>query len=227
VDAEGGRVTEHVVETATHGRYLLEGPADAATLVVGFHGYGETAEAQLERLRRLPGAAACALASVQSLHLFYTKANAVVGSWMTRLGREQAIADNARYVAAVIADARRRSPAVERVVYAGFSQGVAMAYRAAARTGRPDDRVLAIGGDLPPAAPRPPPGADPPPTRLPPVLVARGLADEWFTDAKLQRDLEALRARRVPVTSVVFEGGHEWPEPMFAAAGELLRETVR
>jgi predicted esterase len=221
VDAEGGRVTEHVVETATHGRYLLEGPADAATLVVGFHGYGETAEAQLERLRRLPGAAACALASVQSLHLFYTKANAVVGSWMTRLGREQAIADNARYVAAVIADARRRSPAVERVVYAGFSQGVAMAYRAAARTGRPDDRVLAIGGDLPPDV------AEDEATRLPPVLVARGLADEWFTDAKLQRDLEALRARRVPVTSVVFEGGHEWPEPMFAAAGELLRETVR
>jgi predicted esterase len=221
VDAEGGRVTEHVVETATHGRYLLEGPADAATLVVGFHGYGETAEAQLERLRRLPGAAACALASVQSLHLFYTKANAVVGSWMTRLGREQAIADNARYVAAVIADARRRSPAVERVVYAGFSQGVAMAYRAAARTGRPDDRVLAIGGDLPPDV------AEDEAARLPPVLVARGLADEWFTDAKLQRDLEALRARRVPVTSVVFEGGHEWPEPMFAAAGELLRETVR
>jgi predicted esterase len=221
VDAEGGGVTEHVVETVTHGRYLLEGPADAATLVVGFHGYGETAEAHLERLRRLPGASACALASVQSLHLFYTKANAVVGSWMTRLGREQAIADNSRYVAAVITDARSRCPAVERVVYAGFSQGVAMAYRAAARTGRPDDRVLAIGGDLPPDV------AEDEAARLPPVLVARGLADEWFTEAKLQRDLEALRARRVPVTSVVFAGGHEWPEPMFAAAGDLLREAVR
>ena len=55
-------MTEHVVETVTHGRYLLEGPPDAALLVAGFHGYGESAEAQLERLRRLPGASACALA---------------------------------------------------------------------------------------------------------------------------------------------------------------------
>ena len=214
-------MTEHVVETATHGRYLLEGPADATTLVAGFHGYGETAEVQMERLRRLPGASDCLLASVQSLHLFYTKANEVVGSWMTRLGREHAIADNARYVAAVVADVRRRCPAVDRVVYAGFSQGVAMAYRAAARAGHPGDGVLAIGGDLPPDV------ADDPTAHLPPVLLARGLGDEWFTDAKLQRDLETLRARRVPVESVVFEGGHEWPEPMFASASELLREPVR
>jgi predicted esterase len=220
VDALGGRVSAHFVETATHGRYLLEGPADSATLLAGFHGYGETAELQMERLRRLPGASACLLASVQSLHLFYTKANEVVGSWMTRLGREHAIADNARYVAAVVADVQRRCPSVDRVVYAGFSQGVAMAYRAAARAGRTGDGVLAIGGDLPPDV------ADDPTARLPPVLVARGLRDEWFTEAKLQRDLEALRARGVPVTSVVYEGGHAWPEPMFAAASGFLGERA-
>ena len=73
-------------------------------------------------------------------------------------------------------------------MYAGFSQGVAMAYRAAARAGHPGDGVLAIGGDLPPDV------ADDPTAHLPPVLVARGLGDEWFTEAKLQRDLEALRA---------------------------------
>jgi hypothetical protein len=73
-------VNAHFVETATHGRYLLEGPADAATLVAGFHGYGETAEVQMERLRLLPDASGCVLATVQSLHLFYTKVNVVVGS---------------------------------------------------------------------------------------------------------------------------------------------------
>ncbi|MET0552539.1 MAG: dienelactone hydrolase family protein [Vicinamibacteria bacterium] len=210
----------HFVETATHGRYLLEGPADAVTLLAGFHGYGETAEVQMERLRLLPGASACALAAVQSLHLFYTKANEVVGSWMTRLGREHAIEDNTRYAAAVVADVRRRHLSIERVVYAGFSQGVAMAYRAAARIGQPGDAVFAIGGDLPPDV------ADDPAARLPPVLVARGLRDEWFTDAKLERDLAALRGRGVPVTSVVFEGAHEWPEPIFAAAAEFLRERA-
>jgi predicted esterase len=214
-------VSEHVVEAVTHGRYLLDDAAAAATtLIVGFHGYGETAELQMERLRRLPGASGCALASARSLHLFYTKANEVVGSWMTRLGREHAIADNARYAATVVADAKHRCPAVARVVYAGFSQGVAMAYRAAARGGQAADAVISIGGDLPPDV------ADDPTAHLPPVLVARGERDEWFTDAKLQRDLEALRARRVAVVSVVFEGGHEWPEPMFGAATAFLRERA-
>lgn len=213
-------MSAHSVETATHGRYLLEGPEDAETLLAGFHGYGETAEVQLDRLRRLPDTSGCALASVQSLHLFYTKANAVVGSWMTRLEREHAIADNVRYVAAVVADVKRRYPRVARVLYAGFSQGVAMAYRAAARSELAASGVLAIGGDLPPDV------ADDPAAALPPVLVARGQGDQWFTDPKLQRDLDALRARRVPVTSVVFAGGHEWPEPMFAAAGVFLRERT-
>lgn len=213
-------MSAHLVQTPTHGRYLLEGPEDAVTLVAGFHGYGETAEVHLERLRRLPGAAACALASVQSLHLFYTKANEVVGSWMTRLEREQAIADNTRYVGAVLADVRLRRPSVGRVVYAGFSQGVAMAYRAAARFGRPGDGLLAIGGDLPPDV------ADDPSAALPPVVVARGHGDAWFTEAKLQRDLETLRARGVPVTSVVYEGAHAWPDPMFAAASALFAVSV-
>jgi hypothetical protein len=58
-------VSEHYVETTVRGRYLLEpGPADARTVLVGFHGYGERAEAQMERLRRFPGAERSALVSV-------------------------------------------------------------------------------------------------------------------------------------------------------------------
>ena len=43
-------MTEHTIETRTHGRYLVA-PAGApdAPLLVGFHGYSETAEEELER----------------------------------------------------------------------------------------------------------------------------------------------------------------------------------
>lgn len=205
------------VQTAVRGRYLIEpGPEGTGRLVVGFHGYGERAETHLERLKRLPGAGSSTLVSVQSLHLFYTKAGEVVGSWMTKLDREHAIADNVAYVAAVVADVKRAHPALGRPVYAGFSQGAAMAYRAAAHAGHPCAGLLVLGGDMPPDV------ADDPALSLPPVLAARGARDDWFTDAKLQRDVERLRECSVSVRSVVFEGGHEWPDPLFAAASEYL-----
>jgi predicted esterase len=210
-------VSVRYVETTVRGRYLVEpGPADARALFVGFHGYGETAERQMERLQHLPGAARAVLVSVQSLHLFYTKGGEVVGSWMTRLEREHAIADNVAYVAAVVAEVKRAHPSLGRPVYVGFSQGASMAYRAAAHAGHPCAGVLVLGGDMPPDV------ADDPAATLPPVLAARGARDDWFTDAKLERDVERLRARGVSVRSVVFEGGHEWPEPLFSAASEYL-----
>jgi predicted esterase len=211
-------MSERFVETTIHGRYLLEpGAPAAARILVGFHGYGERAEMQMERLRRFPGADRSILVSVQSLHLFYTKAGEVVGSWMTRLAREQAIRDNVAYVGAVVADVKRAHPDARGLVYLGFSQGASMAYRAAAHGGHASDALFVIGGDVPPDV------ADDPSARLPPVLLARGVRDEWFTDAKLAKDVESLRARGVTARSVVFEGGHEWPDPLFAAASEFVR----
>ena len=205
------------VETTVRGRYLVEpGPEGARALFVGFHGYGETAERQLERLQRLPGAERATLVSVQSLHLFYTKAGEVVGSWMTKLDREHSIADNVAYVGAVVAEVKRAQPSLGRPVYVGFSQGASMAYRAAAHAGHPSAGVFVLGGDMPPDV------ADDPAAVLPPVLAARGARDDWFTDAKLGRDVDRLRERGVSVRSVVFEGGHEWPDPLFAAASEYL-----
>ena len=96
---------ERTIAIGTHGRYLLEPPASAgpAPMLVGFHGYGEGADIQLERMRRIPGADRWLLVSIQGLHRFYQRrANEVVASWMTRQDRELAMADNLAYVAAVI-----------------------------------------------------------------------------------------------------------------------------
>jgi predicted esterase len=215
----GGHTESRFIPAGVHGRYLVDIPAGAGPhpLLVGFHGYQENAEIHLDQLRRVPEASRFVLLAVQSLHLFYTKGGDVVGSWMTKLGREHAIADNIRYVAAVVAEVKRDVPTGGGLVYAGFSQGASMAYRAAARAGHACDGVVALGGDLPPEI------ADDASARLPPVLVGRGEGDQWFTREKLEQDLGHLARLRVSVRSVVFPGGHEWTDAFRAAMGEFLR----
>jgi predicted esterase len=206
----------HVVATTVHGRYLLDSTAGAgAGLLVGLHGYGELADAQMDRLRALPGAHEWVLASVQALHPFYRgRSHEVVASWMTRLDREHAIADNVAFVG----DIACRS-GLPTIVYAGFSQGVAMAFRAAVH-GPHRGAVMALGGDVPPELKE----GDPSRWRGLPVLLGRGRQDPWLTEEQLALDLEFLRAAGAEVTPVVFDGGHEWAAEFRAAAGEWLRD---
>ena len=100
------------------------------------------------------------------------------------------------------------------LVFLGFSQGAAMAYRAAAHI--PADGLIVLAGDLPPDV------AAQDPVQVPPrVLIARGKKDEWFTDEKLKKDLNFLR----PVSQVqtlAFDGGHEWTAEFRSAVGTFL-----
>ena len=142
------------VPTTVHGHCVVEGPGAEAgprPLIVGFHGYAETAEAHLEALRGIPGSEGWRRCAVQALHPFYRgKTGDVVASWMTRFNRELAIADNTRYVGEAVSRVKEELPFREPLVYVGFSQGTAMAYRAAAGSGHPSRALLALGGDVPP-----------------------------------------------------------------------------
>lgn len=202
----------------TLGRYLVEParvPGAEANLLVGFHGYGQGAEHLLQDLRRIPGAGAWTLVSVQALHRFYSRhTQEVVGSWMTSLDREQAIEDNLAYVGRVVAALQaERGPG--RLVFAGFSQGAPMAWRAAARCG-PCHGLLVLGGDLPRDV------ADLPALDLPPTLIGRGEADTFYSAPQLERDLATIRARGLQAEAVRFDGGHEWAPDFLAAAGRFL-----
>ncbi len=208
------------LRTPTLGRYLVEpGPSPDAPLLVGFHGYGQNAEMLLEELRRIPGAERWTLVSVQALHRFYaTKTQEVVGSWMTRLDRNESIEDNLAYVDRVIAELRTEAKA-PKLVLIGFSQGAAMAWRAAARLsahGAPCDGLLILGGDLPKDV------IDQPGLALPPLLIGRGSLDGFYTARQLEKDLLALEARRHPAEVLRFEGGHEWAAAFLEAAGRFL-----
>jgi predicted esterase len=218
-DRATGRV-ERVIDARVHGRYLLRGAssADAAGLLVGFHGYAENAAIHLDALSAIPDIHAWLVVSVQALHPFYTRDQTVVANWMTRQDREHAIVDNVEYVGRVLEAVQAEHGVTRPLAFAGFSQGGAMAYRAAARYRC--DALIILASDVPPdvlASPR---------ICLPPVLIGRGTRDTWYTDARHAADLDALRARNVDVESCVFDGGHEWGQPFYAAAARHLRGVL-
>lgn len=214
----GRPVEERRLAATVHGTYLVappaEGPPRAA--VVGFHGYGETAADHLAALRRLPGADRWLLAAVQGLHPFYRKDGGVVASWMTSFDRDNALADNTRYAAAVLAALAHDHPSVSRWALTGFSQGVAMAYRAAAGAPHPLHALVALAGDVPPDV------AAGGMENFPPVLIGRGTEDSWYSDEKLAADLETLNSLGVSAESHVFTGGHEWSPAFLTRAGAFL-----
>jgi predicted esterase len=196
------------IAATVHGRYLVrEGPPER--LLVGFHGYGETADVHMSELQQIPDIERWTVVAVQALHPFYmNRTGAIVASWMTSLDRELAIEDNRAYVHSVVA----QFPAPRQLVFVGFSQGVAMAYRAAA--GSSATGVIALGGDVPPELfdSR---------LQLPPVLIGRGTREEWYTADKLEKDVKLLSAV-TSVSTCIYDGGHEWTAGFREVAGRFL-----
>lgn len=205
----------HTIEARTHGRYLVEPRDEPAPLLVGFHGHAENAEIMLENLRAISKGGEWVLASVQALHRFYTKRGDVVATWMTKQDRELEIANNTAYVWSVIERVRREYPVRRPLVFAGFSQGVAMAYRAAA-AGECDGLII-LAGDVPP-------DVAPHASSLPPILLGRGKADDWYTEEKAAADLEALHKAGADVTPHVFDAGHVWDPSFITAAQAFLQQ---
>ncbi len=199
----------HHISTTVHGRFLYE-RRDPARLLVGFHGYAENSLIHMGELQKIADAQEWSLAAVQALHPFYSRNQGIAASWMTVQDRELHIADNLDYVRKAILSLPR--PA--RLVFLGFSQGAAMAWRAAADFAGRCHGVITLGGDVPPDVAQEH-------VHLPPALVARGAKDEWYTDEKFEEDLRFLR-RATSVTSVVLDAGHEWTDEFRTAVGKFL-----
>lgn len=212
-------MTSHSVEAVTHGRLLVEEPEDlsARRILIAFHGYAQNAEIMLNDARRIPGVKeGWRVLSVQGLHRFYSRGDqTVVASWMTRQDRDHAIADNVAYVNRAVevgggADARI-------IVFLGFSQGAAMAYRAALYGRHPAAGVISLGGDIPPDV-----QADT--SRVwPPVLLGAGARDVWYTPEKALADQRFLASRGIAHELARFDGAHEWTDEFRETAGRWLR----
>ncbi len=218
-----GPLLRHATATV-HGRYLVQPPRSATPTLwlVGFHGYAQSAEAFLEPLARVPRSSKWAIVSVQALHPFYAgRSNEVVANWMTRQDREHAIADNVAYVDAVMDQLESEFGAPRAIVYAGFSQGVAMAYRAGLLGRRTCDAIIAAGGDVPPELKSVETRA------WPRVLAVTGAGDAHYTPARLEEDMAFVLTRRPDAQKLVFEGGHEWSAALVDAASVLLAKIER
>jgi predicted esterase len=211
-------VREINVPVTTHGRVLIDDADQGAPLklFVGCHGYGQNADGFMELLRGVPVDASWTRVSIQALHRFYRgRLRTTVASWMTRQDRELLIGDNVAYVDAAIAQVSG-TRAVARLALCGFSQGVAMAFRAGLLGARRADAVLALGGDVPPEL-----LADAALT-FPRVLLARGAADDWYAAEKLLTDEAALQRRGTAVETLTFDGMHEWNAQFASRAADVL-----
>lgn len=237
------------VPTTIHGRVLIEPDEDAAVssgVLVGFHGYGQNADDMMAELRLIPGASAWTRVSIQALNRFYTRDERVVANWMTREDREFAIADNIAYVNAALDQVLARAEArallemeasalrgmeapdfspgpPSNMVFAGFSQGVAMAYRAALMGTRPVAGLIALAGDIPPELKADAAVVQP----WPKVLIGVGDKEEWYSRDKVEQDRVFLESRGVPHTIERFDGGHEWTDAFRAAAGRFLMGVLQ
>ena len=206
-----------------HGRYLVVPARTDAPVgwLVGFHGYAQSAAEFLPGLVRAVPAGDWLVTAVQALHPFYTKGGGIVANWMTREDRELAIADNIGYTDAVCDALEREFGGPRHLVFAGFSQGVAMAYRAALQGRRRADALFTVGSDTPPELHH---GGRQP---WPLVVSLTGARDEFYTEARLESDAAVVRAAGGDVRTHVFEGGHAWEEPVVDSLARLLTEVAR
>jgi predicted esterase len=212
---------ERTIPATLHGRYLLDVPSGhKPTLwLTGFHGYGEQAAIQLDRLRAVRGDASCGLISIQGLHRFYRgRGESVVASWMTRENRDLMIADNVAYVDAVLDAVALEIGPLGKIVHVGFSQGASMAHRSAAGGRHRAAGVIALGGDVPPEL------SGERLANISRALIGWPRDDEFYTAAKRDADASRLQGSGVVVTVVPLEGGHEWSEAFTQSAAAWLRQ---
>lgn len=207
------------VASEVHGRALVRQASDSpAPILVGFHGYGENAERLLEAIVEIPTVSTWHVVVVQALHPFYnTKTGEVVASWMTKQDRELAIQDNVKYVGRALRAARAELEVERPTVFLGFSQGTAMAYRAAGFAGHACDGLIALAGDMPPEL------AAEDARPIPKVLIGLGTEDTWYDRSKLESDLARLQAKGTSVETCIFDGGHEWTAEFRRAARDFLQ----
>lgn len=174
----------------------VRGPAfaEATRVVVALHGRGATADSILGRVLEIVGSdPEVAVVAPQAPDLAwytapYTKPRAEIGAAL----------DTALAEANAVLDRVLTSPAPERVVVFGFSQGGCLALELFVRRGAPLSALVALSGAfIGPAGERPPIPAALAGT---PVVLGAALADPYLEAGSVERSAEALSGAGCAVT---------------------------
>ena len=209
----------HLISTEVQGMFLTEENGGGPTfdwLVIGFHGFGELADKQLERITSVSWPQSTLCCSIQALHPMFNKDDSPGASWMTFLERERVINDNINYVRKVIRTLKE-SYSWSKLAFCGFSQGASMAHRAVLMCGEPCDLLITAGGDVPPEF------MDKDLSAYPQTVIARGIRDRLYRDATFNNDLECMKKNNIDVSPLILKGGHKWPVALTEHMAELTR----
>jgi predicted esterase len=201
-------LTEHRLVTKRRARYYTVGGGGAVEEVwIVLHGHGQLASVFVNYFKSIATPERLVVAP-EALNRYYleegasgrTKDAPVGTTWMTRMDRENEIADYVDFLDAVWAETAARAA---RVVALGFSQGVATACRWVARGTSRVDRLVAWAGQLPP---------DVNPAVFSKLghglTLVSGSTDEyaaWIAEGNPAARLEAAGIKPEVLT---FEGGH-------------------
>lgn len=200
---------EHRLVTTRRARYYTIGGGEQplAEVWIVLHGFGQLASVFIKYFQSIESPGRLIVAP-EALNRYYVTpgasgrtADAKVGAtWMTRMDRENEIADYVDFLDAVW---RETATGAARVTVLGFSQGVATACRWIAMGNARVDRLVAWAGQLPP---------DVDPSVFAKlsggITLVHGTTDEyasWITEGNHDARLMAAGLRPRVVT---FEGGH-------------------
>ena len=211
---------KHHIPTEVQGTYILESNVEgnaAEWLVIGFHGFGELAEKQMERMQLAEWSQPTLLCSIQALHPMYNKDGSPGASWMTFLDRELVIRDNLTYIRRIIADLGKHFQ-WNKLAFCGFSQGASMAHRATLKLGC--DLLLTTGGDIPPEQ------RNMDLSSYPSTIVVRGERDRIYTQDIFTEDCACLEQNGVDITPLIVKGGHKWPSTITETLARSLEAQI-
>ena len=196
-----------------------KGAAASKLLLLGFHGYGRTADEFLDMLNETPIVVSPHIASIQAPNVFYSKQGEVKASWMTSWQREDAIADNVLLCRKVLAELKAELQP-EKIALVGFSQGGAMAYRLAAASPAELAALVVIGSDLPPDV------RDSDLAALPGTLLLRGRTDSFYTRERLEAEMDRLgRIKNLEIHE--YSGAHHPDAECLRLLAGFLEQTSK
>ena len=232
-------MTTHSIETLRTARYLTLGgpppeglPAEDSGGVrevwLACHGYGQSAARWARHFEPLASAERLIVVP-EALSKFYLddRYQRVGASWMTRENRESEVADQIRYLDAVMTEACGRAGVdlgSVRLVGFGFSQGTATIMRwlersaLAAQRPRRANRVILWGGRVPTDLDL---GAQRPWLEQADLHIVAGDRDAVATPGRVIAQETALREAGIPYRTVTFSGEHRLNARVLADLGVL------
>lgn len=213
-------MSEHHLRTVRRARYhVLGDPSGATEVWIVIHGYGQLAGEFITGFGSLARPGRIVVAP-EALNRYYkdeaarSHASAAVGTtWMTRMERENEIADYVDWLDLVATTVMQPGTALTVL---GFSQGVATAVRWLSMGRTRASRLILWAGNLP---------ADVDPATLrsrlpgPGLELVVGSVDEYVEWIRVDHQRALLEAAGFEVTLTIFDGGHRLDRETIAVLG--------